>query len=167
MPISSALNAKLNEQITNEFFASQTYLAIACMFEERGLKMLAARFRKQTEEERGHALKILSFLPTVEGHVKLSAIAAPKETYPTVLAALEAALEHERKVTADFNTLMEMAIKENDYATQSFLKWYVDEQVEEVDTALHMVQMAKLSGDHLLQLEAYVAHLNRLEGDDD
>ncbi len=158
MAISKTLNAKLNEQIGNEFFASQTYLAIACMFEEMGLKMLAKLFRKQTEEEREHALKILDFLPTVEGTVTIGAIPQPTAKYPSVLAAIEASLEHERKVTAQFNELMTLAIKENDYAAQSFLKWFIDEQVEEVDQQIHLAQVARMAGEHYLQLEAYVAN---------
>lgn len=158
MAISQTLNAKLNEQITNEFFASQTYLAMACMFEAKGLKMLAKLFRKQTEEEREHALKILDFIPSVEGQVKLAAVAEPTATYPSVLAAIEAALAHERKVTDQFNTLMSMAIKDNDYASQNFIKWFVDEQVEEVDSMLHLTTVAKMAGEHYLQLEAYVAN---------
>jgi ferritin len=159
MAISKAMNAKLNEQITNELFASQLYLAIACMFEEQGLKMLAKLYRRQTEEERGHALKILDYIPTAEGKVKLQAIPEPPAKFPSVLAAIQAALEHERKVTGQIHDLVALAEKENDYATRSFLQWYVDEQVEEVDSQLHLTQVAELAGNNLLQLEAYVAHL--------
>jgi ferritin len=153
------MNAKLNEQIGSELYSSQIYLAMACLFEEQGLKMLAKLYRKQTEEERGHALKILDYLGTVEGKVKLRAIAEPSATYPSVLAALEAALEHERKVTGQINALMTQAESERDYATCNFLKWYVDEQVEEVDSQLHLVQIARLAGPYILQLEGYVARL--------
>jgi ferritin len=159
MALSQAMNTKLNQQITNEFYASQLYLAIACLFEERGLKMLAKLYRKQTEEERGHALKILDFIQSVEGKVRLHAIPEPTATFPSVLAAIEAALEHERKVTSQIHELMALAEQEKDYATQALLRWYVEEQVEEVDSQLHLVQVARLAGDHVLQLEAYVAHL--------
>lgn len=159
MPISDAMNTKLNEQITNEMFASQLYLAMACMFEDMGLKNLARLFRMQTEEERGHALKILDYIPQVEGKVTLAALAAPPAEWPSVEAAIEAALEHERKVTGQVNDLMALAEKENDYASRSFLNWYVDEQVEEVDSMSSLLQAAKLAGKNLLQLEAYVAHV--------
>ena len=159
MALSEVMNTKLNQQITNEFYASQLYLAIACMFEERGLKMLAKLYRKQTEEERGHALKILDFISTVEGKVRLQAIPEPTPTFPSVLAAIEAALEHERKVTRQIHDLMALAEQEQDYATQALLRWYVEEQVEEVDSQLHLVHIARLAGDHVLQLEAYVAHM--------
>jgi ferritin len=159
MPISDAMNAKLNEQIANELNASQVYLAMACMFEAQSLKMLAKLFRKQTEEERGHALKILDYIPEVEGKVVLHAIPQPTMDYPTVEAAIEAALNHERKVTQQINDLVALAERDKDYATRNFPNWYVEEQVEEVDSMITLLQIAKMAGKNLLQLEAYVAHL--------
>jgi ferritin len=159
MSLSKTLNAKLNEQITNELYSSQVYLAMALMFEDLGLKMLSKLYRKQVEEERGHALKILDYIPSVEGRVRLQAIPEPPAKFPSVLAAIEAALEHERKVSAQINELVAIADKERDYATRSFLNWYVDEQVEEVESQRHLAQIAKMVGPSLVQLEAYVAHL--------
>ncbi|MCZ2094954.1 MAG: ferritin, partial [Anaerolineae bacterium] len=99
------------------------------------------------EEEREHALKILDYVPSVEGHVKVTGIPEPTATYPSVLAAIEAALAHERKVTEQFNVLMSMAVKESDYATDSFLKWFVDEQVEEEQIVDAIIQDLEHIGD--------------------
>ncbi len=159
MAISDAMNKKLNTQITNEFVASQTYLSMACMFDDMGLKNLARIFRKQTEEERSHALKILDYLLENEGKVRLQAIPEPPAEWPTVTDAIAAALAHERKVTGQINELVALAEQEKDYATRSFLNWFVDEQVEEVNSMSTLLQAAKLAGDRLLQLEAYIAHL--------
>ncbi len=159
MALSKAMNNKLNEQITNEFYASQLYLAIACMFEELGLRNLAKLYRKQTEEERSHALKILDYIPTVEGKVKLQTIPEPPAKFSSPLTAIEAALAHERKVTEQFNSLMALAEKEKDYATRVLLLWFVEEQVEEVNSQLYLLQVAKLAGASVLQLEACVAHM--------
>jgi ferritin len=158
MALSKAMNGKLNDQITSEFYSSQLYLAMACMFEDLGLKMLAKLFRKQTEEERTHALKILDYVAAAEGTVRLDAIPEPVAKYRTVQTAIDAALAHERKVTDQIHALVALAEKEKDYQTQSFLKWFVDEQVEEVDSALHLSQIARMAGDHLLGIEAYIAH---------
>lgn len=159
MMISKAMNAKLNEQITNEFSASQSYLAIATMFDGMALKGLAAFFRKQTEEERGHALKILDYIQEVGGEVRLASLPSPKHDYPTAKAAIDAALKHELKVTQQINDLVALAEKENDYATRSFLNWYVDEQVEEVSSMEHLLRIAEMAGVNLLQLESYVRHM--------
>lgn len=159
MLISKAMNTKLNDQIANELAASQAYLAMACMFEEMGLKALAQHFRKQTEEERSHALKIVDYIIDVGGKVKVSALTAPKSDYPTAKAAIDAALKHELKVTSDINDLMAMAEKERDYASRSFLQWFVDEQVEEVSSMEHLLRIAEMAGVNLLQLESYVRHM--------
>jgi len=161
MPISEAMNKKLNTQITNEFLASQIYLSMACMFEDMGLRNLARVFRKQTEEERGHALKILDYVLENEGKVRLQAIPEPPAEWSTVTDAIAAALAHERKVTGQINELVALADQEKDYATRSFLNWFVDEQVEEVNSMSSLLQAAKLAGDRLLQLEAYIAHMIR------
>jgi ferritin len=159
MPISKAMNAKLNEQITNEFFASHTYLAMACQFDDMGLKMLAKLYRKQAEEERGHALKILDYVISIEGKVRLQGVPEPKPEYPSVVGAIEAALEHERKVTANFYELTALAEKDQDFSTRGFLTWFVNEQVEEVEQQVYLSQLARMAGDRLLQMEAAVAHM--------
>jgi ferritin len=42
----------------------------------------------------------------------------------------EKTLAHENHVTDLINNLVDIAIQARDHATQSFLKWFVDEQVE-------------------------------------
>jgi ferritin len=159
MAISEAMNAKLNEQIAHEFTASQIYLSMACMFSQQSLDRLSKLFRAQVEEEREHAMKILDYVLEVGGQVKLAALPAPPLEWPTVLAAIEAALAHERKVTGQINDLVALAEKEKDYASRSFLSWFVDEQVEEEASMGLLADVARMAGDHLLQLEAYVGHL--------
>lgn len=161
MAISKAMTDKLNAQITNELNASQVYLAIACMFENMSLKILAGWFRAQAEEERKHALKILDYVLSQGAQAVLGAIPKPQATYPSALAAIEAAVKHEIKVTGQINDLVALAEKEKDYATRSFLAWFVDEQVEEVDSVSHLAEVTKMAGKNLLQLESYVARLGR------
>lgn len=153
------MSAKLNDQITNEFFASQLYLSMACMFDSMSLKQLAKYFRRQTEEEREHALKILDYVLSVNGKVTLHAIAEPARDWPGVTAMIEAALNHEKKVTGQINALVAQAEQDKDYATRSFLRWFVDEQVEEEAGMTYLLDVAKMAGDRLLHLEAVVAHL--------
>ena len=159
MLVSEKLNAKLNEQVTNELFASQTYLAMSSMFKREGLHLLAGLFRKQAEEEREHALKILGYIEDRLGKVALAAVPAPKGDYPSVLAALEAAVEHEKLVSRQIDALVELAEEEKDQATQAFLGWFVEEQIEEVHSMHKLAQAAKMAGPALLQIEAYLIHI--------
>ncbi|MFQ5807158.1 MAG: ferritin [Phycisphaerae bacterium] len=158
MMISEKMNKQLCEQITNELNASQTYLAMACMFEGKALQLLAKRFRKQAEEEREHALKIVDYILEVGGSVELQPLPAPRAEYPTVLAAIEAAVEHEQTVTKQIHELCTLAESEKDHGTRNLLNWYVEEQIEEVSSMRQLADVARMCGNALLQLEAYLIH---------
>ena len=156
MLISETLAEKMNEQITHEFGASQTYLSMACMFEQMGLTNLAKFFRRQSDEERGHGLKFMDFLLDAGADVKLEAVPAPRASWDSPLAALEAALEHEKRVTAQINALVDIARENRDHNADKLLQWFTDEQVEEVSTMDRLVQLAKMAGTNLLQLDLCV-----------
>lgn len=157
MMISEAMHKKLDEQVGNEFFASHSYLAMACAFEDMGLKVFAKRFYLQADEERGHALKIVKYLIDVDARALLAAIPAPKTRFESAEEILEDALKHELKVTSQINDLMALAEKDKDYATRSFLQWYVTEQVEEVANIREILALAKMAGPkQMLQLESRI-----------
>ena len=163
MPISKKMNAQLNRQITHEFEACGSYLAMSCQFDQMGLKTLSAHFRKQAEEERAHALKILDYLQEVGGAVELSALAKPRAAYPSVHAAVKAALGNEKKVTGQIHELVTLAEQQKDYATRSFLNWFVDEQVEEEAGMSAVLQLVEMAGKNLLQLESHLARMGHSE----
>lgn len=156
--ISKKMNAKLNGQIAREFEASHAYLAMSCRLEEMGLKILAAFFSRQQEEEREHALKVIRYLQEVDGKVELSQVAQPSSNYKSVRSIVEAAVKAELDVTKRINVLMNLAIAEKDHATASFLKWFVDEQVEETASMRDLLNLVKLAGANLLQVEARLRH---------
>lgn len=150
--ISKKVNDALNRQITNEMNASFKYLAMAFQFSDMGLLIFAQRFRQQADEERGHALRIANYISDVGGNVVLEGVEKPKSGYPSAFSMVEAALESERTVTGQINELVDMAFTEKDHATQSFLKWFVDEQVEEEKTMNDLLQMMKVAGESNLFL---------------
>jgi len=91
-----------------------------------------------------HALKIYDFVNERDGRVLLKSIAQPPTEWDTPLAAFEAAYKHEQKVTGLINNLVNLAIQEKDHATNSFLQWFVNEQVEEEASVSQVVQKLKL-----------------------
>jgi len=160
MLISTKMNQALNQQIGNELNAAHKYLAMAYAFDGMGLKIFAKRFLQQADEERGHGLKIARYLIDVGAKVQFGAIAQPRESYPTVRSALEAALESELTVTRQINDLVAQAESEKDYATRSFLQWFVDEQVEEVASVTEMLQLVSLAGEqNVFQVENRIARM--------
>lgn len=164
MRISQAMADQINAQITHEFNASQTYLAMACMFDGMSLDALRAFFRRQADEEREHGLKFVDYLNEMDAPVKLESVPAPQVSFSSVVGALEASVAHEQTVTDQIHALVRRAEDERDYPTRSFLQWFVDEQVEEVSTMQNLLDIAKLAGPNVLQFEAYVRHLNAKEG---
>jgi len=80
--------------------------------------------------------------------VTLKLIEGPATEFKTPLKAFQAALEHEQFITKSINDLMDLAIKENDHATKSFLEWYIDEQVEEEASVDKIVNQLKMVGDN-------------------
>ncbi len=165
MMISSTMNTRLNGQITAEFGAAFAYLAMACVLDAMGLKVLSKCFLKQHDEEREHAMRIIRYLQEVGGTVALAGVDKPRKDYKNLQAIVATALENEMDITARIHEIVALAEKEKDYATRSFLQWFVDEQVEEVSSMTHLVNTVKLAGNNVLQVEALVRHQMLAEKD--
>ena len=154
--ISAVMNARLNDQIAAEFAAAHAYLAMSCAFDGMALKVLAQRFLKQHDEEREHAMKILHYVQEVGGTVSLEAVAKPKKDYKNAEAIVSTALQNEKDITTRINDLMTLAESEKDYATRSFLQWFIDEQVREVaalESLINKIKLVGLEGSGLFMLD--------------
>ncbi|MBC6936915.1 MAG: ferritin [Chloroflexi bacterium] len=144
--LSEKMQAALNAQINMEFFASYQYLAMAAYFESENLMGFANWMHMQSQEENMHAMKFYNYINDRRGRVTLQALDMPKTAWSSPLEAFEDALKHEQKVTAKINALVDLAIQESDHATNSFLKWFVDEQVEEEANVDAVIQDLKRIG---------------------
>jgi ferritin len=142
--ISESIQQAINKQIDLEFSSSHAYLAMAAYFENLNLSGFAHWFRVQSQEEVVHAMKFFNFLVDRGGRVDLGSVAAPQGEFSSPLEAAEHALGHERRVTAAINAIYALAAREEDFATTSFLKWFLDEQVEEEKNADELIQRLKL-----------------------
>jgi bacterioferritin B len=160
--ISQELNKAFNQQIGHEFGASMQYVSIAAHFSQRGLTLLARLFLEQADEEKQHAMKFVQYLLDTKGDLKIPAIPAPKATFVSAEEAVQAALTWEQNVTRQITALMDIAAKQNDYLGQSFLQWFIDEQLEEVVKMDRMLGVIKQSGEkNLLMVEAYLVHIEK------
>jgi len=157
--ISEKLAQAFNQQIANEFGASMQYMSIAAHFNHRNLTLLSKLFLEQAEEEREHAQKFVT-----KADVRIPAIPAATPTFPSAEAAVEAALNWEHEVTRQIIGLMELAVQESDYLAQSFLQWFVDEQLEEVAKMDRLLGVIRQSGEkNLLMVEAYLVHIEKVD----
>ncbi len=142
-----AIQNAMNEQMKNEFFAAYQYLSMAAYCESENLPGFAHWMRTQAREETEHAMKFYDFILDRNGHVVLQAIDGPVVEFGAPLEVFERALEHEQRVTAMINDLYGLAVRENDYASQTFLQWFVTEQVEEEKNTGDVVETLKMIGD--------------------
>jgi len=162
MMISKELAKAFNEQIGHEFGASMQYVSIAAHFNQRQLTLLAKLFFAQADEERQHAMKFVQYLLDTKGELKLPSVPAPKPSFASAEEAVQAALTWEQDVTKQVTALMDLASKQNDYLAQSFLQWFIDEQLEEVVKMDRMLSIIKQSGEkNLLMVEAYLVHVEK------
>ena len=137
-----------NQQINAELFSSYLYVSMSAYFESINLKGMANWMRVQAQEEVQHAMKFYDFINDRGGRVLLSAIEGPETDWDSPLAVFENAYQHECKVTGLINELVDLSIQVSDHAANTFLQWFVTEQVEEEASADDIVQKLKLAGDN-------------------
>ena len=158
--IHEKMRKALNEQINKEFYSSYLYLQMAAYFEEMGLKGFANWMKVQAQEENSHAHKFYDYLVDRGGKVVLETIEKPQNEYKSVIDVIEKTLEHEVYVTSLINNLMDVAEEVKDRASLSFLKWFIDEQVEEESNCEDIIAQLKIvdcSGDALFMMDREMA----------
>jgi ferritin len=141
------VEAAINDQITMEFQAAHLYLSMSAWLEEKNFPGFAKWMRIQSDEERGHAMRLYNYLIESGGRVRLEGLEAPPSDFEGPMAIMQASLAHEKKVTASIRKIYELAEKEKDYAAQLMLQWFIKEQVEEEKHAQDVVARLKMAGD--------------------
>ncbi|WP_372796156.1 ferritin [Pontiella sp.] len=147
MMISTKMQAELNEQVNKEFYSAYMYLAMSAYCNTIGLPGFAHWMRMQYEEESMHVTKMYDYILGQGGEIHLKTIEEPAKEYGTPLQVFEKTLEHERYVTSLIHKLMDLAVQEKDYATQTFLQWYVTEQVEEESNVNDILAPLRMVGE--------------------
>ena len=146
--LSKSLEKAINEQINFEFYSAYTYLAMAAYAEDLDFSGAANFFKIQAQEELDHARKMYDYVFQMGGRVTLGAIDRPREEYKGLLEIFEEGLKHEQEVTRRIYEIANIALEEKEHATMSFLRWFVDEQVEEEENFTNLVKKIKRAGDN-------------------
>ena len=129
--LSKDLLAALNDQMNHEYFAAHAYMAMAAYCDKESYEGFANFYIQQAKEERFHGQKIYDYINDRGEHAEFSALPAPKIEFNSILETFKDGLAQEQDVTHRFYNLSEIARNDKDYATTSFLNWFLDEQVEE------------------------------------
>ena len=145
--ISKKVDQAVNDQIKKEEYSSRLYLSMASWCQKNGYQGAAAFLYKQSDEERLHQLKLVHYLNDRSGYSVLQQIEQPPSEFKSLHKVFEDVLKHEEFITASINELYFAATSEKDYTTANFLQWFINEQVEEENTANSILDKMKLAGD--------------------
>ncbi len=145
--IKEKVQEAINSQIAKEMYSSNLYLAMSAYFKSVNLNGFANWMRVQAQEETFHAMRFFDYLIDRGGELKLARIDAPPMKWKNTLEAFTGALAHEQMITESINEIADIATQEKDFATISFLQWFINEQVEEEATAGEIVDRLKMAQD--------------------
>lgn len=148
MMMNKKIEDAFNKHLNYELFSAYIYLSMSAYLEAQNLKGMANWMRVQAQEEMVHVMKFYTFILDRDGKVALTAVEGPRVDWNSPLEAFKDAFDHECKVSARIADLVTLAQKENDRPADSFLKWFVDEQVEEEASVKEVVDKLKLVGDN-------------------
>lgn len=137
--LSEKLHNAINEQINAELWSAYLYLAMSLDAESKGYKGVANWFYVQFQEEQAHARIFMNYLSSRDGKVELKPIEAVPTSWNSVLDMFKETLNHEKKVTSLINNLAAIANEDRDFASINRFVWFIDEQVEEEESARDMI----------------------------
>ena len=152
-----AFGDALNEQIGQEFGASQQYVAIAVWYDAQTLPQLAAHFYRQAVEERNHAMMMVKYLLDADLTVAIPGVVAPQVAFADVVEPVQLALDQERRVTAQITELVRGTRDAGDFVGEQFLHWFLQEQREEISSMSALLQVVERSRDNVMLIEDYLA----------
>jgi ferritin len=153
---STPFNTLLSTQIGNEFAASQQYIAVATWFANQDLPQLARYFYRQSVEERNHAMMMVRYMLDRDVPVTIPGVPAVRNDFASVTEPLALALEQEKEVTRNIESLFRAARAEDDALGEQFMLWFLKEQVEEVAAMTTLLNIAERA-DNLFDIENYIA----------
>lgn len=137
--LSSNLYKAINEQINAELWSAYLYLSMSMDCQAKGYNGIANWFYVQFQEEQAHARIFMNYLNSRDAKVELLPIAEVRTSWDSVLDMFKQTLEHEKKVTGLINNIAAIANEDRDYASINRITWFIDEQVEEEESARDMI----------------------------
>ena len=167
--LSPTLNDALNKQINEELFSAYLYLAMSAKADSMGLAGFANWFKFQYQEELAHADRFFHYVLERSGQISLESIGKPEVGDPSPLELFEMGLSHENHITKCIFSLKDLARNESDHATDVFLEWFVNEQVEEEASAQAIIDQLRLVKDNpsgLFLIDRQLADRKEEEGGD-
>lgn len=150
--LNKKVEAALVAQIEKEAYSSNLYLAMAVWAETNGFEGTAKWFYAQADEERLHMLKFIKYVNERGGHSVIPAIEQPPAEFKSMSEVFAQTLEHEQYVSSLINDIVGVCVEEKDFTTQTWMQWFVNEQIEEEASVAGINDKLRLLGDHNLYM---------------
>ncbi|WP_266202682.1 ferritin [Pontibacter kalidii] len=145
--LSETIEQILNDQIKMEAEASAMYLAMSSWCDRNGFDYSAGYFKKQSDEEREHMLRLFKFVSDMGGRAVSPSVSGTQMEFESFRSVFEQALQQEIAVTQSFNRMADKCQKEKDYVTFTFLQWFLKEQIEEEYVARRALELFEVIGE--------------------
>lgn len=147
----SECEAAINKQINLELYASYVYQSMAFYFDRDDVALCGFHkyFKECSEEERGHAEKLMKFQNKRGGRIVLQTIARPdRDEWGSGLEAMQAALALEKNVNQALLDLHKIGDTHTDPNLMDFLEEeFLEEQVESIKKiADHITNLKRCGG---------------------
>lgn len=158
----------LNVQIEKEDYSSQLYLAMASWAENQGMGGVAEWLYAQSDEERGHMLRIVKYVNERDGKALIPGMKQPPADFEGLKKLFDDVLKHEQYITASINEIVGVCMEERDYTTLNWVQWFVDEQIEEEASVKAIIDKLNLVGDkNLYMFDRDIMSMRSEEGDEE
>lgn len=151
-PLSEEMVKILNQQVALEAVSSAKYLAAAAWCGAQGYDNSSEFFFNQAEEERMHMLKIFRYICDLGGKAISPAVGDVNVKFSSLKEVFEFTLDSEITVSESINNIVKQAREENDYPSENFIQWFVEEQIEEEFIARRAVELFDLMGEDKLAI---------------
>lgn len=132
---SEKIQIGLKKQSNRELESSQLYLSMASWVEcqHESLEGISNFLYDHSDEERKHMLKLIRYINKRGGSVDtfMEKTLIQNISYDSLEELFQKLFEHEKMISLEINSLVELSLQERDYFTYNFLQWFVEEQIEE------------------------------------
>lgn len=152
----------LNQQVEMEGKSSAYYLSMASWCDMKGYAHSARYLYQHSDEERQHMLKLIHYINEAGGHAIQPEITGIRHDFNSLREVFELALEHEVQVTKSINNIVDHCFGKKDFATFSFMQWYVTEQREEETIARRALELFDIIGEDGIGLWTIDQELGKL-----
>jgi len=146
------VEAILNLQIEREDYSSQLYLSMASWAENKGFEGVSNWLYAQAEEERVHMLKLVKYVNERDGVALIPGIDTPPAEFGDIFDAFDQVYKHEKFISGSINEIVAVCIAENDFTTQNWIQWFVNEQIEEESSVKAIIDKLNLLGKNNLYM---------------